>query len=1083
MSCLFKCSKRSIAYAIILLFLISTFCTSGFSAYTKTNTDMAFKQEIAIPIDTSLKQAGFQPIDMRVEFDSPCWAKNEQEHSVRIVCDDGSELIELESQIYDLEHSDDAHIESCSLVFLIPDAANGEEKYYVCYDSSETESPNYEDHLSVEDTHYFYEPIPGQIIDFDYYKIIENGYIVYGVCQKGELLGEGMFNAAIKLKPNSTEFETVYAEQIAAFSMSYSIDPAGEKTGTQLATDVSKNILEDGNLMVRLQIGGMSPGGELKTDDIYTYYYSPTSTKRLNVNVNHEVLKTCDIKGDMEKEGTYASLSTIKARSATIEKMNMGDILPFIHFHSEDGSVKEYSIPTDPDVDPAEWILSSTDDDDLGSKAWMCMSDPLTGQAHGLIFESSTGFLEGEDDGIQIKSSIHQHVKLPGLEADSGDLYAVRNAYEDGKHNTVLLEGTNVVFNTEFITFQKGGYEAIDAGSELYQELVRDRPINRENVSDKEVEEIERYQLTTFVHLSPSFPMGSLLSAALGKNFPYIYAELYRDNDLKSSGSVGRLSLASMDLDFEGKKLFEKIKTAVGMFDWRNASFFKKVVFPDLEAGTYVVKIFRENPLLGEERKYIGFAIVDLEETTTTHAYCRPEGSIEVSINDQQNEGVENVEFSLLKDDLIIADTTSDENGTTVLKAPCFPREPYILKVIYQGFLVDEKQVVFSFKNSLKPLEESYSIALHQLELSVKDTWGLPPEVEVNPKMTSADMVEPISIISEKQGGGKYLFTGLYPAEYVLSMNYKSFSIEKAVSVGKDGSIRLIFPAEHKAKFHMLNSYGGDLDDGDVVLSRGGEDVKETIDKNGNVSFLVPPGEYELTVRTDNKEIAQQKIAIKSDKVLNVLTGQESQFHSMITILGVLLAGISIVIFFLWKRDMYRGIKLLMVALLVVALVSPWWILTGDSGTTSTTTKTLLIPSKIVTLTSSSNVLGGEVSSVPAEFAMVLGLLSMLICVSCLLIGLTLLTKNKFRKTTMTLETLSIIMLILSVVLFFYTMSMVTEVGLGSFMGNGDIETTLPGIAGSEILACSWGAGTGFYLAIISVICLIFIPIYNRFKK
>ena len=514
--------KHILIWLMIGTIIFSSFSVNAFSQEEYKTTDiekLTYKQEIEIPIDTSLPEAKYQPIDMRINFDNICWAKDENAHSVRIGYNDGSELIELESQIYDLKHSDDSHIISCSIVFIIPEMADGKEKYYIYYDLSETESPDYEDHLSVEDTHYFYEPIPGQIIDLDYYKVIENGYIIYGICQQGELLGEGMSNAVVKLKPDSTEFDTSYTEQIAAFSMSYSIDPVGEKTGSQWAKGVSKTVIEDGNLMVKVQIEGTSPEGEIKTDNIYTYYYSPTLTKRLNVNINHEVLKTCHIKGDMERSGTYASLSTIKSRSATIEKMNIGDILPFTHFYSEDENIREYSIPTNPDVDPAEWVLSSADNEDLGSKAWMSVDDLSTGQAHGLIFESGTGFLDGKYDGIQVKYSIRQHVKLPGLEADSGNLFAVRNTYGGGEYNAVLPEGMNVIFNTEFVTFQKEGYEAIDVESKLYQELIRNRPTNEGNVSNKEVKDVERYELTTLVHLSPSFPMGHYYLQLLEKTF------------------------------------------------------------------------------------------------------------------------------------------------------------------------------------------------------------------------------------------------------------------------------------------------------------------------------------------------------------------------------------------------------------------------------------------------------------------------------------------------------------------------------------------------------------------------------------
>ena len=74
------------------------------SMVTTDISQLSFKQELIIPIDTSLKEAKYQPIDMRVQFDSSCYAKNESMHSVRIAYGDGSDLTELESQIYDLSH-------------------------------------------------------------------------------------------------------------------------------------------------------------------------------------------------------------------------------------------------------------------------------------------------------------------------------------------------------------------------------------------------------------------------------------------------------------------------------------------------------------------------------------------------------------------------------------------------------------------------------------------------------------------------------------------------------------------------------------------------------------------------------------------------------------------------------------------------------------------------------------------------------------------------------------------------------------------------------------------------------------------
>ena len=109
-----------------------------------------------------------QPIDILINFENKCWGQDENKHSIRVGMDDKSSITELESQVYNIKFSDGEFIDSCGLVFLIPEEANGEEEYFVFYDSSETDSPDYERYLEVIDSHYFYEPIPGQIIDVDY---------------------------------------------------------------------------------------------------------------------------------------------------------------------------------------------------------------------------------------------------------------------------------------------------------------------------------------------------------------------------------------------------------------------------------------------------------------------------------------------------------------------------------------------------------------------------------------------------------------------------------------------------------------------------------------------------------------------------------------------------------------------------------------------------------------------------------------------------------------------------------------------------------------------------------------------------
>ena len=148
----------------------------------------------------------------------------------------------------------------------------------------------------------------------------------------------------------------------------------------------------------------------------------------------------------------------------------------------------------------------------------------------------------------------------------------------------------------------------------------------------------------------------------------FTYIELFKDNSIKSSGSSGRLPVGDVNLEFENTTLVQKIKMVLGLFDWKNISLFKKIVFPDLEKGTYLIKVFKENPIRSNERKYIGFAIVDLEKDTSIRIICRPQIEMFFSIVDEVNKGVNEVEFRLVVKDVIISNSYSDEDGRVFLQ-------------------------------------------------------------------------------------------------------------------------------------------------------------------------------------------------------------------------------------------------------------------------------------------------------------------------------------------------------------------------------------------------------------------------------
>jgi hypothetical protein len=113
------------------------------------NNQWSFRQELVLHFNTSSDLAAFQPIDTTIVFNNPCWARDDMQHSIRLIYQDDTEL---ESQIYGLVHSDNNHIVSCNLVFLTPNEIDENGKLYIYYDESETDPPLYPDHVSIEDS-------------------------------------------------------------------------------------------------------------------------------------------------------------------------------------------------------------------------------------------------------------------------------------------------------------------------------------------------------------------------------------------------------------------------------------------------------------------------------------------------------------------------------------------------------------------------------------------------------------------------------------------------------------------------------------------------------------------------------------------------------------------------------------------------------------------------------------------------------------------------------------------------------------------------------------------------------------------
>ena len=291
--------KKTIVISLIAILIISIFIQPSLEAEESVWWDENWKyhQKIYIPIDTSLEEAKYQPIDIRINFNNSCWAKDELEHSIRILCLYKNSWYPLDLQIYDLGFVDSSHISSCSIVFLIPEFIDGTEGYYIFYDGNSKPRVNYNDHVSIDEDYYSLEPISGTKLDSSFYEIKQDDEIIYAVAYDGNAIDNTICQEVTKVKPGKTYLEPKFGDQYASFHFVYWYTKYNEKTEEwdwvypAISADklVSKQVLIDGNLMVKFRIISESKNGQLRTDATYTYYYNPTPNKRLRIDVKNEV--------------------------------------------------------------------------------------------------------------------------------------------------------------------------------------------------------------------------------------------------------------------------------------------------------------------------------------------------------------------------------------------------------------------------------------------------------------------------------------------------------------------------------------------------------------------------------------------------------------------------------------------------------------------------------------------------------------------------------------------------------------------------------------------------------------------------
>lgn len=1052
---------------IVLLLILPIYQTNASQPKT-WDENWSFSQQIELTVDTDNKQTRFQPVDIPIRFQSPCWAQDEEHHSIRLCCLHEEEWVELESQIYDLAFTSQNQIETCNIVFLIPEFADGTEEYFVYYDESQTPAPTYTDHVTYEESSYHYEPIPGYPLQSSYYEIHDDEFINYMISYEGQFMGYNTGQHIYKMINGTKQILPKNAELFAALDYKYCYEKGLFGYSSTSQKVISKEVITDGNLMIEIGMVSTSKLDDLQTTATYKYYHCPSSEKRIYAHVLHETKEDVVVYPESNTDGVFASMQAGGVKSNSIEELNIGQIFPLMHFNNELNQISEYQLDLDPEYiqdDPDIRVISAQDDIDLGNPPFISFDEGETGHAHALIFSSNeiVNSESNEHKGIQINAFQMDYPHLAGLENNIAVVQAGRNSVEPGSpHDMQIAQGFSVEFDIEFFSTPNAGYNQIKKESDIFTDLLLMRPKSNTSINGESTQG-DTVNLSVFVHNANSFPFGSSLSAVTGINFTYLTVELYKQNQFIYSQNAVRIPLNALT-ETEDPSFLDKIRNSIALFDFRNISLFKKAQFSDIETGQYVIKIYQENPLVAKNKQFIGYSIADVTKDSQLHIWCRKQSSIDVLVNDQHQEPIINAEVLLKKNTETIASSITDKSGIATVEAPLNDEE-YRLRIIYNGYPVYEETVKLPRFEKINAIQKNIVIDRYRLVLFLKDSWNQTPSVDLNPVLSIQGGNDSTIIFSEKITNGKYVFSNLTPQAYTLFLKYKSFTSEETIQLNANAEIFLYFPAEFSVSMSILDTRGTHLEKTNVIITKNNEFIE--IDHMDSTNIIsLPPGDYQIDVFSDDTLIGSRTLAVYGEKNVAMVTSYQPIYPLIITLVITIALLIMVIRFFLTSNKNFL-FPIIMLSLLAVSFVQPWWQINGSTAEIETTTNIFLIPQTMITSYQTDQSITGEISYLPSEFQMALSAILITgIIVILLLLGLYFLKTKKMisEKILFISHIIIIIVLLAGAIGFFIAIHELSSIGVGGVIGSGQLDVGVPGEDTIQPLMCQWSFGIGFYL-------------------
>ena len=450
---------------------------------------------------------------------------------------------------------------------------------------------------------------------------------------------------------------------------------------------------------------------------------------------------------------------------------------------------------------------------------------------------------------------------------------------------------------------------------------------------------------------------------------------------------------------------------------------------------------------------------------------------------DQNNNKISDAEILLEKDDTVIFNTNTDEIGKAIVKAP-IDSEPYNLIVKYNGFTFYKETVKLNLIGKLYSKTLKINISLYNLKVKIFDTWDLPvADIDLNPFLIINDNNTLNTIKADKIIENNYYFSNLKPGTYELSIKYKIYELKKDQKIKQDEEIEITFPAEFDINIKTIDSRGNCFTPNKVVITRENKKI-EIKDNLEDINISVPPGTYNLQIYNEKDIVSKRNIDVFNKKTLTIITKQEPIYPTVVIIISAIIIFLSILLSYI-KKDKTYFFKLLPVAVVISALFLSWWSIQGGSETINTSSNMYLLPTNLITISENSMIIYGEQAYLPEIFTYVLTIIPIIaIAASIILLSSIILKKMGKNKIYLISMIFAIFLFAGSLVIYSIGMQTYNEIGIGSFIGQGDLDVSTPG-GNSYLVNSQWGPGVGFYLIIFVIIWIIlttFIDkkIYNK---